>query len=361
MNTEILGVDKNAKISEIKKAYFTLAKKYHPDINKSPNAKEKFTEISEAYDTLSNEQKRKAYDENKQSSYQPFTNYSYYHDNFININSSFFKDLFDLFTNNSSSSSSSMHNNHHLGKDIIIPLSISFTDAIFGCTKQISYSKLSLCKTCNGSKCKPGTFPSTCSHCKGNGNIKFRRMFVYYEILCSNCNGNGFIIKDRCPSCRANGIVNELSTTSILIPKGVDNGMNLHIKHHGNYSLYSKSYGDLYIKLHVNDDNYFRRNGCDIYTDNYIDISTAVLGGTIKVRTVYGEVDVNIKAGTCDGEYIDIGNYGVEKRKVFAYGKGKHYVRIKIRIPDIKTMPVRVRKLYEEIRLFEHSERKYKH
>ena len=101
MNIEILGIDKNANISEIKKAYFTLAKKYHPDINKSPNAKEKFTEISEAYDTLSNDQKRKAYDENKQSSYQPFTNYSYYHDNFININSSFFKDLFDLFTTGS--------------------------------------------------------------------------------------------------------------------------------------------------------------------------------------------------------------------------------------------------------------------
>ena len=359
MNIEILGIDKKANISEIKKAYFTLAKKYHPDINKSPNAKEKFTEISEAYDTLSNDQKRKAYDENKQSSYQPFTNYSYYHDNFININSSFFKDLFDLFTTGSTSSST--YNNHHFGKDIIIPLNISFTDAIFGCTKQISYSKLSLCKTCNGSKCKPGTSPSLCSYCKGNGNIKFRRMFMYYEIHCSNCNGSGYIINDKCSSCKANGIINEISTTSINVPKGVDNGMNLHIKHQGNYSLYTKSYGDLYIKLNVSEDNYFRRNGYDIYTDNYIDISTAVLGGSIQVRTIYGDVNVNIKAGTCDGEYIDIGNYGVEKRKMFTYGKGKHYVRVKIRIPDINTMPLHVRKLYEEIKQFEYNERKYKH
>ena len=186
-------------------------------------------------------------------------------------------------------------------------------------------------------------------------------MFMYYEIHCNNCNGNGYIINDKCTSCNANGIVNEVSTTSINVPKGVDTGMNLQIKHHGNYSLYTKSYGDLYIKLNVNEDNYFRRNGYDIYTDNYIDISTAVLGGVINVRTIYGDVNVNIKAGTCDGEYIDIGNYGVEKRKMFAYGKGKHYVRVKIRIPDINTMPLHVKKLYEKIKQYEYNERKYKH
>ena len=345
----ILGVDKNAKLSEIKKAYFTLAKKYHPDINKAPNAKEKFTEISEAYDTLSDEKKRKLYDDSGYKTTKPFTNYNYYYDNFSNMNSSFFKDFADLFTNFSDSS------NNHISKDIMISISISFDESIKGCNKTISYSKVSLCSKCNGSKCKEGTKPTICSYCKGKGILKFKKLFLSYSMTCTHCGGEGVFISDKCEQCNGNGFTSSYQNESISIPKGIEDGVTLRVKQKGNYSIFDNTQGDLYLKINVEEDKYFRRNGSDIYTDCFIPITTAVLGGSIKVKTLEGIKNIKVHSGIQDGMYMDIGNYGVEKR---FFGKGKHYIRFRIRIPDKRELSKKEIELYQ---MLKKERKKYKH
>lgn len=345
-----MGVSKNASLSDIKKAYFTLAKKYHPDLNKSPDSKQKFTEISEAYDTLSDHNKRKKYDSegyNYQSN-QPFKNYNFYYSNFNNLNSDFFKDFLDLFNNKNDVS-----NNNN---DIILSLNVSFLDACLGCSKIISYTKKEKCDICKGSKCSNNESPEICYHCNGAGILKFKKMFFYYEQSCYYCNGEGYTIKNKCKKCKGLGIVYKTVSENIVIPKGVDNEDNLLIKNCGNYSINLKNYGDLYIKINVLDDINFRRNKFDIYSDQFIDVCTAVLGGNVVVNTIYGKVNVKLNSSVKHNSYLNIGNYGVENK----YGyKGNHYVKFKVQIPSFDQLSSDEIKLYKELKYL--HDIKYKH
>ena len=348
----ILGVDKSAKLSEIKKAYFTLAKKYHPDINKEPNAKEKFTEISEAYDTLSDEQKRRAYDESGYRSTKPFTNYNYYYDNF---NSNFFKEFSDLFSSGFGTFNSNETNE---SRDIMVSLSISFHEAINGCNKTISYIKTSKCTECNGTKCKKGTSPQRCQTCKGSGVLRFRRMFINYTMTCEHCGGTGEIITNKCTQCHGEGATTSISSEIISIPKGIEDGVTLRIKNKGNYSPYGKREGDLYVNVNVKEDEYYRRNGYDIYTDYDVPVSIAVLGGEIEVKTLYGIKTIKIEPGVREGMYIDIGEYGVQKKY---RRRGRHYVRLRVKLPSLKEMRQKEINAFKIINEFAKEKSKIKH
>lgn len=217
---EILEIDRNSNLNDIKKAYFTLAKKYHPDVSKEPNAKELFTQISEAYDTLSDDNKRRAYDQTGRKQNEPFSNYNYYYQNF-NANSSFFKDLFDNIND--------LFNNDDRGNDIALSVTLDFMEAVNGCVKEVRLNRVDCCFECKGSRCKLGTKPLKCYYCNGEGRLYYRRLFMNYEIDCSNCNGEGNIIKDKCLKCNGKGHMISNSIQRILIPKGVDNGVNLRI------------------------------------------------------------------------------------------------------------------------------------
>lgn len=350
-----MGVSKSATLPEIKKAYFTLAKKYHPDLNKAPDAKERFTEISEAYDTLSDENKRRQYDLGGQSYNQPFNNYNFYYSNFNDINSNFFKDFLNLFTE---------RENDFENKDIFLAINLSFRDSIMGGNKKIKYKKIDKCQECKGFKCKGNERPKQCFFCEGYGKIKIRRMWFLLEQNCDYCQGKGYIIKNKCNKCNGNGYEYKTVTEDINIPKGIENGENIKIRNLGNFSVNDFSFGDLYLRVNVEEDPVFRRNKSDIFSDKEIEIPTAVLGGTVPVETIYGFVNMKVKPGTKHGNYINIGKYGIEKNNGINYGipykmKGNHYVRIQIKIPSKGELNKEELKCFEKLKFINDNKYKY--
>ncbi len=194
------------------------------------------------------------------------------------------------------------------GKDVIVNLDISFMEAIQGCQKTVSFDRVTICSTCNGNRCRPGTSPSQCTQCGGSGRVFYKQGFMSIAMECNTCNGEGTRIINPCTTCYGKGYNNTNVKENINIPKGVDDSMNLRVQKKGHYSA-TGQHGDLYVKIKIKPHTYFKREGFDIYTTNYISVSQAVLGGKLKVRTLYGEVNVNIDPGTNDGDTKKLLNY----------------------------------------------------
>lgn len=317
---EVLGVDKGADAATIKKAYRQLAKKYHPDANPGDEeAAAKFKEASEAYAVLSDDEKRRQYDQFGHAAFDggaggaggfDFNNFDF-GDIF---GGSGFGDIFgDLFGGGGSRRGPS--NGPRRGQDRRTNLTITFEEAIFGCQKEVTIPYKETCTTCNGSGAKPGTSPETCSKCKGAGQYVSRQQTMFGMMqstqVCPDCNGTGKVIKEKCPDCRGAGYKNTRKKITIDIPAGIDDMQRIRKQGEGEPGTNGGPRGDLLVDIRVIPSKEFERDGMNLFSTTSISFAQAALGGDIRVKTVDGDVKFNIKPGTQTGTRIRLKGKGV--------------------------------------------------
>lgn len=336
---EVLGVSRDATTADIKKAFRTLAKKYHPDVNKSPDAEEKFKEINEAYEVLGDEKKRATYDQFGHDG-PNMGGFNYAGGGFDGFNfSGMGGDLDDLINQmfGFASGGRSSHQQAAISLDIELVLRISFLDAIKGGDKKISYMRKKNCPHCHGTGSEDESGVQECPTCHGRGTV-FRETKTVFgvmrsEQLCKTCEGTGSIIKNKCSKCKGNKYINEELKLTITIPAGVDQGDKLTVSNRGNEL--GKNIGNLYLHIDIIPSKYFQRQGNDIYVVGYIDPLIAIVGGKTTVVSPHGEVEINIPANTRYGDKIKVAGYGVknERKKLFTSSIGNLIVEIRFAKP----------------------------
>lgn len=336
---DILGVSKDASDDEIKHAYRKLSKKWHPDINKAPDAEEKFKEINEAYETLSDPQKRANYDQygSAEGAAGGFGGGAGA-GGFGNFDSGGFgfDDIFSQFFGNRQQSADPSAPRQ--GRDLQYQMTLEFEEAIFGKTTRIKYNREAECQTCGGSGAKPGTSPVTCSRCGGRGfvvtetNTPLGRM--QSRQTCPVCHGTGKEIKEKCPTCGGSGHVDERHEVEVKVPAGIDDGQQMRLQGQGEAGANGGPYGDLYIVFRVKPSKVYTRDGSTIYVDQKISFARAALGGKIKVKTVHGDVELKIPAGTQTGTTFRLKGKGAPRLR----GNGNGDERVTVTVTTPKTL-----------------------
>jgi molecular chaperone DnaJ len=325
---EVLGVDRNASAEEIKKAYRSLARKLHPDVNKAPDAEERFKEVKEAYDVLSDEQKRAQYD--RYGHIDP--NQGIGGGGFSGADFGGFGDIFDMFFGGGSRRDP---NAPQRGSDLQYTMTIEFKEAVFGVEKDITIPRTETCDTCRGSGARPGTKPETCSVCRGTGqqeivqNTPFGR--IVNRRLCSQCGGTGRVVRDKCATCRGTGKVKRQRTIHVRIPAGVDEGAQIRLSGEGEAGSRGGPPGDLYIVIRVKPHEFFEREGDDIYCEVPLTFAQAALGDEIEVPTLTEKVKLRIPAGTQTGTYFRLKGKGVPRLR--GMGQGDQHVKVTVVTP----------------------------
>lgn len=338
---EVLGVAKGATDDEIKKAYRKLSKKYHPDINKEPDAEAKFKEISEAYEILSDAQKRAAYDQYGHAGTNPnFGGGGYgggYSDfgGFSGGGFGGFEDIFDTFFGGGGSSRGANPNAPRQGADLQYSIKLKFEEAIFGLEKTIRYNREEECHTCHGNGAKPGTQPETCHKCGGAGTINVERQTPLGRVMsrqtCDVCHGTGKEIKDPCPTCGGSGHEKKAHELKVNVPAGVEDGQQMRLQGQGEAGTNGGPYGDLYVVFRVEESDIFNREGAEIYYEQPLNFVQAALGDEINVPTVHGDVKLKIPAGTQTGTNFRLRGKGALKLR--GSGNGDQTVRVKVMTP----------------------------
>ncbi len=340
---EALGVSKSASKDEIKKAYRKLAKEFHPDRNKATGAEDRFKEVQEAYDNLSDPQKRQAYDQYGFAGSQAFGGGSPFGGFQQGGFSSDFGDLGDLLGNFfgggiggfdfGGGQSRGQRNNR--GGDLEMTLQVEFLDAIFGKEIEIEYKRKVKCDKCNGTGSKDGK-RKTCHTCDGKGQVRqmqntfFGTMQVVTE--CPTCHGSGQEISEKCDKCKGSGVNSENDVFKVKIPAGIPDGVTLKFTGRGNVGENSGEAGDLYITIEVKPHPVLERRGDDIYMDKEINVATAVLGGEITVPTVQGDVIMKVPSGTQPEKVLRLKGKGGPKFR--GGGDGDQYVKLLVKIPE---------------------------
>lgn len=341
---EILGVSKDASQDEIKKAYRKLALKYHPDRNPGDkSAEESFKEASEAYEILSDPEKRKVYDqfghEGMKSSFgrggfdmNDF--YRHHQSDLGDLFSQIFGDgLFDgIFGGGGQSAFRRRDPSGPVdGSDLRFDLEIDLKEAVFGADKTIKISRLEACKSCKGTGCEPGTGRKKCLRCGGSGQVGVTQGFFSIRQTCPNCRGSGQVIEKPCKNCSGQGRVNAEKTLKIHIPPGVDTGSRLRIHGEGEGGIRGGEPGDLYVYIHQRPDEIFQRDGQDLICEVPIDFPTAALGGIVEVPTITGKQKLRIPEGTQNGTVLRLKGHGVPSLK--GGPRGDQHVKIFIEVP----------------------------
>lgn len=327
---EILMVERSSNDGEIKKAYRKLALKYHPDKNPGDkDAEDRFKEASEAYEVLSNPQKRQLYDQYGHSGVEGsgFSGFSNADDIF-----SSFGDIFeDFFGFGGGGGRSSRRNRPRKGADLSYELEIEFKEACFGTEKKINLSKSVACSECDGSGAEKGSSPQVCAQCQGAGQVKHSQGFFTISSTCPSCRGQGQTITSYCKSCKGLGAQQESKKINVKVPAGIDNGLRLLIRGEGEAGTLGGPPGDLYVQIFVKEDEYFQRKDADLYCLEEIDMVTASLGGKVIVPTLEGEEEVSIKKGTQSGEVITLKSKGLPHLRTSR--KGHQYITLKVQTP----------------------------
>ncbi len=337
---EVLGVDKGASEAEIKSSFRKLAKKYHPDVSKEENAAEKFKEAQEAYAVLSDEGKRKQYD---QFGHQAFENNGA--GGGYDFSGFDFSDIFgDLFGGMGGFGFGGNQGRSKRGRDKVMRVNLSFEEAIFGCTKEINLDTFENCGECHG---KGGFDETTCSTCRGSGQVTAEQRTLFGTFMtkttCSTCGGKGKTYKKECSHCRGNGKVKVNKTIEVKVPAGVDTGNQQRLSGYGEVG--SSGSGDLYLEYSVSSHSLFQRDGIDIYLELPITITEAVLGCKKEIPTTTGVVKLTIEAGTNTGDKLRLKGKGVED--VHSYKKGDMYVIMNVIIPN--KLSKDQKKLFEQL------------
>lgn len=333
---EVLGVSKGASDDEIKKAYRKLSKKFHPDINKEAGSEDKFKEVAEAYEVLSDANKRAAYDQYGHASTDP--NFGaggggYGGGGFGGFGGGGFEDIFESFFGGGGRSQNP--NAPRQGDDLQYTINLEFEEAIFGKETTISYNREEECKTCHGDGAKPGTHPVTCSKCHGTGSLNVERNTPLGRVMtrqtCDVCHGTGQEIKETCPTCHGSGHTKDKHTVKVTVPAGVEDGNQMRLNGQGEAGKNGGPYGDLYVVFRVKASNQFDRDGSEIYYELPINIVQASLGDEVEVPTVHGKVKLKIPAGTQTGTNFRLRGKGAPKLR--GTGTGDQHVRVKLVTP----------------------------
>ncbi len=330
---ELLEVSRDADGNEIKKAYRKLALKYHPDRNAGDkDAEDKFKLVNEAYQVLSDPQKRQTYDRYgvKGLESQGFHHYSDMNmDDIMGDLGSIFESVFGGGGFGSFSQDRGRRSSQKYPLDIESEITLAFNEAVFGCEKEIHYSYKTVCKSCDGTGDRDKK-PSTCPECNGKGQVYYRQGFMTFAQTCDRCFGEGTIVANKCSECNGKGYVEEKATTTVQIPAGIDNANRIRIGQKGNIDEHGRR-GDLYVLIHVEDDEHFVRDGDNIYIEVPIFFTQAALGGNIKVPTLRGEKEITIPIGVKDKEQFLLRGEGVAN--VHGRGNGDLIAQIKIIYP----------------------------
>lgn len=323
---DLLGVDRNVSEDEIKKAYRRLALKYHPDRNPGDKqAEEKFKEVSEAYQVLSDSQKRAQYDQFGHAAFGdggPFAGGFDFTAGFEDV----FGDIFGEFFGGTS-----RRRTRARGEDLRYNLTVTFEEAVSGTEKKIKIPRQGPCETCHGNGAKAGSTPQTCPTCRGRGQVSFQQGFFSVSRTCNQCYGHGTIIKDPCTTCSGVGRVRKLHTLSIKIPAGVDTGSRLKLRNEGEGAPGGGVPGDLYVVIQVEPHLIFVRDNLDIICDVPISFVQAALGAEIDVPTLDGKVKMKVPAGTQSGKVFRMKGKGV--KDVQGYQQGDQHVRVVVETP----------------------------
>lgn len=325
---EVLGISKDASKEEIKKAYRKLSKQYHPDINKEADASEKFQEVKEAYEVLSDEQKRAQYDQfGHQDPNQGFGG------GFGGAEGFGFDDIFSTFFGGGTRRRDP--NAPRKGDDLQYSMNIDFLDAVFGQETEVEIPKDETCGTCDGSGAKPGTSKKTCSYCEGTGQLNVAQDTPFGRMVnrraCHHCEGTGQIIEEKCTTCRGAGKVRKIKKIKVTVPAGVDDGQQLRVSGQGGPGINGGPAGDLYVLFRVKPHKLFERDGDDIHLELPITYPQAALGDEIEVPTVSGKVKLKIPAGTQNGARFRLRGKGVQN--VHGYGVGDQHITVKVKVP----------------------------
>jgi len=341
---EVLGVPRNASIEDIKTAYRTLARKYHPDVTKEDkaHAEERFKEISEAYEVLVDEERRKLYDQyghqglsgqfsNGGFQWSDFTHASDLRDIFGDTgNFGFGGNLFDMFFGFGGKGTKGPHQGQSLRYDIEIGLE----EAAKGGRREVSIPRSVSCEACHGTGAKDGKV-QTCAACGGKGQVQNVQQRGYSRFVtvspCSRCRGTGRIFEQRCPKCEGRGMQISHSTLSIDIPAGIDSGMRLRFAGAGDASPDGGRPGDLFVVVHVKEHEHFKRDGADLWLEMPIEYWEAALGAEVEVPTLEGKAMLNVPAGTQDDAVFRMKGNGLPHLE--ARGKGDQFVRVRIKVP----------------------------
>lgn len=340
---DVLGVSKNASLDEIKAAYRKLALQYHPDRNKSPEAEEKFKELSEAYAVLSDEEKRRQYNSlgyegiHRRYTREDIFRGANFGDVFRDLGFGFggFEDIFEMFFGRTPYRRPYERYGSRRGADLRYDLEISLEEAASGLEAPIQIPRSEKCPSCNGSGAEPGTQPKRCSRCGGTGQLQYKRVSGFTQFIqiqpCDLCGGKGIRIETPCHTCRGTGIVRRTRTIQIKVPVGVDSGHMLKLSGEGEASHNVGTAGDLYVAVHVKPHKIFERDGNDIICEAPVSFPLAALGGEIEVPTLDGKARVKIPAGTQSGTVFKLRGKGMPK--IEGFGRGDELVKVHLQIP----------------------------
>lgn len=333
---EVLGVDKNADEATIKKAYRTLAKKYHPDMNPGDKeAEKKFKEASEAYAILSDPEKKQQYDQFGHAAFEGGAGGDY---GGFDFNSADFSDIFgDIFGDMFGGGRRRASNGPMKGANIRTSVRITFEEAVFGVDKELELNLKDPCPTCHATGAKPGTSKTTCPKCGGKGQVVFTQQSFFGTVrnvqTCPDCGGTGQIIKDKCQDCHGTGYISSRKKIQVSIPAGIDNGQSVRIREKGEPGTNGGPRGDLLVEVMVQRHPIFQRQDSNIYSTVPVSFAVAALGGEIMIDTVDGKVAYTVKPGTQTDTKVRLKGKGVPSLR-YKDTRGDHYVTLVVQVPD---------------------------
>lgn len=338
---EVLGVSRDADDAALKKAYRALAKKYHPDTNPgNAEAAEKFKEASEAYSVLSDPQKRQQYDQFGHAAFGGGADGAGGFGGFggFDFNGADMGDMFgDIFGDLFGGGRSRRANNGPMrGANVRASVRITFDEAVKGCEKELTLNLKEECETCHGTGAKPGTSPQTCPKCGGKGQVTYTQQSIFGMVrnvqTCPDCNGTGKIIKEKCSACHGSGYTTKRKTIQVSIPAGIDNGQSIRIRGKGEPGTNGGERGDLLVEVIVSQHPIFKRQDMDVFSTVPISFARAALGGTIRIATVDGQVEYEVKPGTQTDTRVRLRGKGIPSLRNKNM-RGDHYVTLVVQVP----------------------------
>ena len=332
---EVLGIPKTATDAEIKKAFRTTAKKYHPDMHPGDKeCEEKFKEAQEAYAILSDPDKRRQYDQFGHAAFDGGAGGAGGFDFSGMDMGDIFGDIFGDFFGGGSRRGPS--NGPAKGANVRLSVRISFEEAVFGCSKELEFSYKEECSTCHGTGAKPGTSPETCSKCGGKGKVVYSQQSLFGMMqnvqTCPDCQGSGKVVKEKCTNCRGTGYIAKKVKKTVEIPAGIDNGQCVRVRDYGEPGVNGGPRGDLLVEVIVARNPAFERQDMNIFSKASISFGIAALGGDVRIKTVDGDIIYTVAPGTQSGTRIRLKGKGVPSLRNKAV-RGDHYVTLIVNTP----------------------------
>lgn len=338
---DVLGINRDASDSEIKTAYRKLAFQYHPDRNHEAGSEDKFKEVNEAYEVLSNQQKRDAYDRFGHSGDNIFGQ------DFDGFGFDGVGSIFDAFFGGRTTTSTRQA--PQKGSDLQCNVSITLEEAAFGVEKELNISRIEFCSQCHGVGSRPGSQPEQCTECNGSGQIRRVQQSIFGRFTnvttCPRCRGEGSVITDPCPGCRGTGKEKFQRSIMVNIPAGVDNGSRIRLSGEGNVGARGGHTGNLYVNLSLREHEFFIREDDDIVYELPLNVAQAALGTEAEIPTLHGDVKLKVPAGTQTGHIFQLKNKGIPHLR--GRGQGNQLVVLKVLTPESLTK--KQRQLFEEL------------